>query len=147
MRRGDRFVVLPLTPPRDFDVFQAVTAVDQIRALGCRTAYLTHYGALDDLDQAAAQLRARLLEIQAILEELAAATDAIAGPELHCLERLRGHVRDACGAHGVPLSPAEWEIVDRDLKINAAGIVFSLRKYRKLSVGRDLVAAASQGPT
>ena len=131
MRRGARFVVLPLTPPMDFDVVQALEAVEQIRALGCRTAYLTHYGALDDIDQAAAQLAARLLEIKAILDELVVAGPAEAAPERRCLERLRGHARDAFTAHGVPLSPGEWDIVDRDLKINAAGIVHSLRTYRK----------------
>src|SRR2546423_603798 len=132
MRRGSRFVILPLTPPMDFDVAHALAAVDQIRALGCPTAYLTHYGALDDIDQAAAQLRARLEEIRAILDELVAAGPSATAPEALCLERLRGHSRAAFAAHDVALAPDEWDIVDRDLKINAAGIVHSLRRYRKL---------------
>jgi glyoxylase-like metal-dependent hydrolase (beta-lactamase superfamily II) len=137
MRRGDRLVVLPLTPPMDFDLAEAAATVDRICGLGVVRAELTHYGAVHDVPRAGAQLRARLSEIGVILDELLARRDAQPSPEVVCLERLRERTRAAFEDEGVPLSAAQWDVVDRDLRINAAGIVNYLRKYKRTRADRS----------
>src|SRR5690606_27708020 len=66
LQRAGRFVIAS-TSPTDFNGPDAKASVDRVMSLGTRTACLTHFGEIDELETAASQLR-RWLDLSEELE-------------------------------------------------------------------------------
>lgn len=130
LQTGGLFV-FPSTSPTDFDGPLAREAVERIVATGARTAYLTHFGPITELERGAAQLKQTLEHSEALMEE-AYASDApdealearIAGP-------LRAHFMSRMEAEGAPRSPENLERIRLDLELNAQGLAFAANKKRR----------------
>jgi len=116
--QGRGTFVLPSTSPTDFDPEAALASVARIEALG-GPAWPTHFGRLDDVPEAAAQLRTHLAFSARLLEE--ATTVEESQRTAFCDDRLRRHVDAALRAQGLPIEAARAHL-DLDLRLNAQGI-------------------------
>lgn len=128
LQRAGRFVFAS-TSPTDFDGPDARASVAKVRSLGTSTACLTHFGEIDDLDTAAAQLERWLL----LSEELEGRAVALAPEEAEPMIRaaLEDEMRKAARARGLDLNERDWELLELDLRLNAQGLAFTASRKRE----------------
>lgn len=132
----DGLFVLPSTSPTDFDPAEALASVDRILATGVTTAYPTHFGPVDRLPDAAAQLKEHLQASAAILRD--ARDSAVGANELDsfCERRLREYLENYAKSRGLAWSAGERELLELDLKLNAQGIAHTARRQREKAAVR-----------
>jgi glyoxylase-like metal-dependent hydrolase (beta-lactamase superfamily II) len=126
LQRAGLFV-LPSTSPTDFDAEAALGSVDRLEKLG-RRAFLTHFGELDDLAGAAAQLREQLAFAGRVVEEAARRDD---DAEAFCRERLDGFMDHLLERRGLVLDAGERALLGLDLRLNAQGVAHAARRRRE----------------
>jgi glyoxylase-like metal-dependent hydrolase (beta-lactamase superfamily II) len=117
--QGQGLFIFPSTSPTDFEGEEALVAIDMIAASGAGRAMLTHYAEVADVEVARRQLRGHLEHSIGILAEAAVLDEAERQPFL--LARLREHYSEG-------LALAEGDFLDLDLRLNADGLAWSLRK-------------------
>jgi glyoxylase-like metal-dependent hydrolase (beta-lactamase superfamily II) len=120
--QGSGLFVFPSTSPTDFDAAEARKSIQKILDTGARKAFLTHYGALEDLVGAAAQLNRAIDFSERLLEE--AQTSALPDARLapFCEERLRTWMGAELEARGMSGSAEAQALVKLDVELNAAGL-------------------------
>jgi glyoxylase-like metal-dependent hydrolase (beta-lactamase superfamily II) len=122
--------VFPSTSPTNFQAAEAIETVDRLQALGVRRALLTHYGAIDDLDSAAQQLREELAHSRALLE-VGARTELDEAALTRYFEgKLEERFAERLSALGLPFDQATQTLLKLDLQLNAAGIAHSSLRLR-----------------
>jgi glyoxylase-like metal-dependent hydrolase (beta-lactamase superfamily II) len=126
LQRAGLFV-LPSTSPTDFDAAAAVASVDRLEKVG-RRAFLTHFGVLDDLPAAAAQLREQLEFAGRLVDEASARDD---DPEPFCREALDGFMEGLLQRRGLALDLEERALLALDLRLNAQGVAHAARRRRE----------------
>lgn len=130
LQRGLRFA-LASTSPTEFDPPEARRSIETILSLGEQAACLTHYDAVTDLAEVAAQLRGWIDRSEAWLDE-AAKSDA---PRADMTRTLAGAIREAidrdAAARGLSLEAADWELLALDIELNAQGIAFVAERRRR----------------
>lgn len=122
--------IIPSTSPTGFDPEAAIQSVDRILASGASRAFLTHFGVVEDLAAAAAQLRGHL-EFSAQLCKEAAET-SLSDQNLveFCLQRLRAYLTGELAKRKLLEVPRVEELLKLDLELNAAGIAFTAQRRR-----------------
>ena len=127
LQRAGRFVFAS-TSPTDFDGPEAKRSVDRIRELGTRTACLTHFGELDEIEAMAEQLHAWLDFSQELYERIR---------ELPPQEReetayraLLGHMEQAAQRRGLSLTKEDWDLLSLDMRLNAQGLAYAASRNR-----------------
>lgn len=130
LQRAGRFVIAS-TSPTDFDGPAAKASVDRVMSLGTRTACLTHFGEIDELDTAAAQLH-RWLDLS---EELEAKAVALPAEEAEPMIRaaLEAEMDRAANERGLVFDAADRELLALDLGLNAQGLAFTAGRKRDAS--------------
>ncbi|MFT7518607.1 MAG: glyoxylase-like metal-dependent hydrolase (beta-lactamase superfamily II) [Kiritimatiellia bacterium] len=121
-------LIFPSSSPTDFDAAAAIGSVQRIVATGARRAWLTHFGAVDELDSAASELVDRLTDYGRWVDE--ADRDDVPDESLdaYMSERVTADF-DAClAARG--LGPDARQLIRLDADINAQGLAFAVRKRR-----------------
>ncbi len=118
--------VFPSTSPTDFDPEAAIATVKLIAASGAARAFLTHFGEVRDLSEAARQLREQL-EFSAKLFDECGALEPVRC-EAHCAARLEERFRGILAQKGLT---DRWPLVEMDLKLNAAGIAYAANQRRE----------------
>lgn len=128
LQRGGLFI-FPSTSPTDFDPEEARRSVRRIAQEGSR-AFLTHFGEVSEVKEAAAQLLAHLDVSEALLER--AIRSDLEGEALSrmCEEVLREHFARELDRRGYGGDAAAWEIVRLDVELNAQGIAHVAAKRR-----------------
>lgn len=124
--QGNGRFAIPSTSPTDFDAREAVRSVERIVGSGAKRAYLTHYGAVDDLKVVGGQLRAQLEEYGAIADHAFDAGLKDAALDAHCKSQVDALFERLLTDHGMGEQAREILSMDRDL--NAQGVAFSVRK-------------------
>ena len=121
----------PSSTPTQFHPEEARKSVARIRGTGAKRAFLTHFGAFEDMESGERQMLAGLDHFERLLSD-AVAADA-EGEELQrfCEEGMRGYFQDKLVAHGLVLSEAEWKLLNLDVGINAMGIAHAAGRLRK----------------
>lgn len=126
--QGNGLFAIPSTSPTDFDAPEAKKSLDRIVATGAERAYLTHFGAHEDLAGIAAQLHPQLDDYGAIVEEAYAKDldgDAL---DRFCAERVQA-IFERLIADKNPGGDASLVLkVDADL--NGQGVAFAVKKRR-----------------
>lgn len=125
--------VFPSTSPIDFDPDEARRSVRRIAATGAKRAFLTHYGEVEQVAEAADQLVVHLDAHERVL--LDAVKSPLAGAALAkaCEAKLREHfVAFTASLQWTP-SPDEWALLALDIEINAQGIAYVAEKRRTAS--------------
>ncbi|MGN6526151.1 MAG: MBL fold metallo-hydrolase [Burkholderiaceae bacterium] len=126
-RPDGRPFLFPTTTPVQFDPEAMAASIDRLLAKSPRRMYLTHYGAVEDVEDCAARLKASIaatvetaLALRESPDRLAALTEAL----------VTRYVADA-RAFGVPRPPEEIAALLRDdAALNAAGLEVWLDRAR-----------------
>lgn len=123
-RRSRRPFLLCSSAPTDFDADQARVSARRILATGAQRLYLTHFGALDDIAEAAEVLFEGIDRAEDVLNR--AIASGLTGDALQrfCEDGVRD-ARDAIvAACGVELDEQNRLSGDREVALNAQGLAF-----------------------
>jgi glyoxylase-like metal-dependent hydrolase (beta-lactamase superfamily II) len=123
LQRGTRFA-FPSTSPTDFDADAALASLDRILALGTRSACLTHFGEIEDLELVADQLRTWLRLSATLVEEAAGRADA----ESYIRARLETALLQSAADVGLVVDAVDRELFAFDLALNAQGLAHAASK-------------------
>lgn len=124
LQHSGRFAIAS-TSPIDFEPPEARHALDLVLGLGERHACLTHFDAVDDLAEVAAQVRGWIDRSEAWLEECLV-SDA---PAPEQTKRIADEYRAALVTY--PLRAEDLELLATDIDLNAQGIVVAAERRRR----------------
>lgn len=132
MQRDTMFVT---SSPVDFDANAAVEAVDLIASLPVRRVFPTHFGAVEDVQGAAAQLRAQLPKFEELRVRLsrmllsgAKRADVIRAAE-QGMQRLAHEHFIARGLAGEPADFWKKGRMPLEVSVNALGLVVAAERF------------------
>lgn len=110
------------TAPSDFDPAAARDTVRRLADSGIERAYLSHYGELGDIPNAAVSLLDSIDQMEAIAREAAAAV--LTGENLlrFCRQSVAKAAREMAEVCGAVLSEEEWLCFDNDMIVDAQGL-------------------------
>jgi glyoxylase-like metal-dependent hydrolase (beta-lactamase superfamily II) len=127
-------LVFPSTSPTDFDADAARESLRTIVGTGATSAWLTHFGRLDNLDDVATSLDAQLARYGALVDELDASD--LEGDALHARA---ASVVDGFFAELLPEPTGEQaQLLDLDRDLNGQGVAVAVerRRYRRARAAR-----------
>jgi glyoxylase-like metal-dependent hydrolase (beta-lactamase superfamily II) len=130
LKKGERSLLFPLTPPTDFNPEEARISVNKILASGAELAYLTHFGVWPDMQAGAHDMLHGLNWLEQILMD--AERSELEGEALEewCHQNvIRMFDRDLA-ERGINLSEDERKFLSLDLKINAAGLAHAAARRK-----------------
>ncbi|MFB5649380.1 MBL fold metallo-hydrolase [Leptospira wolffii] len=130
-RKGKDSLLYPSTTPTDFDPDEALSSVDKILATGADKAYLTHFGAWEDMQGGAAQMREGLSAMKRIW--ISAEKTGFSGEVLvsFCENRIRSYLEDQIHKKNLSYGEKERRFIGFDSQINAQGIAFKIERSRR----------------
>lgn len=116
----------PASTPTDFHYAEALLSLDRILDSGAETAYLTHYGALKDLQRQSNILRNGLKHY----EELRLKLPSLSEPERIPFARqaMVDFFLAELNKIDYPESDIDWNYLDLDVDLNSQGLVYT--KYQ-----------------
>lgn len=119
--------ILPSTSPTDFDPDAARQSVHRIARTGTRV-FLTHYGEVKEVEEAAAELDRHLVFSGELLERAVVHEPQNESVEDFCKRELWAHYERTVQAKGFSFTTEQWNILRVDLELNAQGIAFVAKK-------------------
>jgi glyoxylase-like metal-dependent hydrolase (beta-lactamase superfamily II) len=129
LQRGVRFAIAS-TSPTDFDAAEAHRSLERVLSLGAEAACLTHFDAVTDLREVAAQVGAWVDRSEHWLDEAARSDEAVPAMTARIRERIRRAVEDETSRLGLAMTEADWELLAMDIDLNAQGIAFVAERRR-----------------
>jgi len=123
--------IFPSTSPTDFDPGLARQSIQKIRNLNPKHVYLTHYGAVEKVHEAAQQLLMHLDRVEALLEQAVGSSLKDEQLDAYCEKELQFYFSKELDLRGLGSDPFVWQLIQNDLKLNASGIAHVARKRRK----------------
>lgn len=123
LQHSGRFAIAS-TSPIDFDPAAARRSLDIILGLGAEHACLTHFGAFEDLDVIAAQVRAWIDRSEAWMNACLASEEPLDVQ----VARVAGQIREVL--EGTRLGPKDLELLALDIDLNAQGIAVAAERRR-----------------
>jgi glyoxylase-like metal-dependent hydrolase (beta-lactamase superfamily II) len=123
--------IFPSTSPTDFDPTEAILSIQKIVNSKVESAYLTHFGKIQDLQEAGNQLSAYLEFSEKLMNQAASMQESSDKIEKFCFESLKDHSTHLLEKKGIPVDSDVWSWLEMDIQLNAAGITFSAIKKRK----------------
>jgi len=124
LQKSARFAIAS-TSPIDFDPHEARRAIDLVVGLGEKHACLTHYDAIEDLDEVAAQVRGWIDRSELWLEQ-AVASESSADAQT---QRIATEYRAALTEHA--FGAKDLALLSTDILLNAQGIVVAAERRRR----------------
>ena len=120
--------IFPSTSPTDFNAAEAIASVKKIRDCGADRAYLTHFGKIDDLPEAARQLETHLGFCADLLER--AQNSGLPHEEWrrYCLNEFEVYFKTLCRKTGWIDYREISDLMKLDLEVNAMGIAYAAQK-------------------
>ena len=128
--RENGIFIFPSTSPTDFDPEQAILSVEKIRDSGAPVAYPTHFGPVREIAEASRQMIEELQFSGTLLNQAVQAQELDSGLDSFCEMRIRKHMSEAFARRGMSWNEPARELLEMDLKLNAAGIAHVARKRR-----------------
>jgi glyoxylase-like metal-dependent hydrolase (beta-lactamase superfamily II) len=127
--------VFPSTSPTDFDGLEALKTVDRIVGCGASSFYPTHFGRVDELHEAAGQLRRHLHFALELLGRVPVQSLSREGAlESWFFAELRRFFEDISEQRSHSFDAIEWRHLELDLKLNAAGLAHAARKANQIQI-------------
>lgn len=118
-------ILLPTTTPSQFDPEQLLVSVDRILALAPESAYLTHYGRVQDVARLGARLAGEIEQLVRIARREADSAER----ERSIAAAVRDHWLDLLSRHGCPLDASQiLDLLSNDIELNAAGLAIWLER-------------------
>ncbi len=129
--------IFPSTSPTDFDPLEARKSIERIAESGARRAYLTHFGEITSLREAANQLIGYLDELEPYYRQILETAEGDR-PEAEltqeCAKRIRAYLEGKYRAQGGVPHEKFWNLLKLDIELNASGMVFAAKKRRAARV-------------
>ncbi len=122
--------IFPSTSPTDFDYKEAVHSLELIVATRSSHAYLSHCGAVDNLAQAADQLRAHLEFSQQAMIHAAQSDLPTVDLAAFCETQLRAYFAEIANRRNLLFGQTQWDLLKLDLELNAAGLAHASLRIR-----------------
>jgi len=128
MQGGTKPFLVGSSAPTDFDPVEARKSIRRIVNTGAERAYLTHFGEVEPVGDAAEQVLRSIDSMERIMNEAAAAN--LTGDEFiaFCEQAVRKAFADHAADCGVQLTDAGWRILDHEVFLNSRGIVYAVTK-------------------
>jgi len=130
-RSGARPFLLCSAAPTDFDPEEARKSVRRILALKPSCLYLTHFGALEDVDGGAEVLLAAIDQMEAIAREAADSDAPDEKLEEFCAPRVQAAVEAHVAWCGAELNEQDLKYIAPHTDINAQGLAIFAKKIRR----------------
>lgn len=125
-------VAFPSTSPTDFEPDLARESVRRLVDEQPSCLYPTHFGAVTDIETAAAQLLRHLDFAEALRDDAEASDHPDDELAAYCQARLRDYFAGLLDGHGrLGRDPATWTLIELDIDLNAQGIAFAANKRRR----------------
>ncbi len=123
--------IFPSTSPTDFDPDEALKSIKRIVESGARRAYPTHFGAVEEMAEAARQMEEQIRAAGETLD--LAVRSSLPDSELDgfCIERVRRQMIDSMKRRGLYFGKSEEELLRGDIELNGQGIAHVARKRRQ----------------
>ena len=127
----------PSTTPTQFHADEARKSVRRLRDCGATHAYLTHFGAFDDLNSGADQLLYGLDQMETLLHTARDSKHTGDALQTFCEDGVRRYFNEKLEKHGLQLSDEHRQLLELDIGINAMGIAFAAARARKKSGAQE----------
>lgn len=129
MENGERFI-FPTTTPTDFHSEEAIRSLGLILGTGATTAYLTHFGSIQNLETQSQYLRKGILLCQEAIvmakkifsSEVDFSRDKLI---LFFVEKVKDMILTLAEDQKVKLTEKDWNLLWLDVDLNAQGLAFS----------------------
>lgn len=125
LQRGSKPFVICSSSPADFDPAEARRSVARIVATGADRVYLTHFGEVTPVDDAADQVRWSIDSMEAIINDAVAAGLTDDKLDRFCTEHVRASFIEQAANCGFSLTEADWQALATDVTLNASGIAYA----------------------
>lgn len=122
--------IFPSTSPTGYQPEEAIRSVEKIVKSGAKAAYLTHFGRVTQLAEAAKQLNEHLHFSAILFREVVNRHGPLKEEEGYCLERLNKYYKDVLTEKGLASEPQVWDLMKLDIELNAGGIAYSAVRAR-----------------
>lgn len=130
--QADGTFAMPSTSPTDFEPELARDSIRRLVDENPSCIYVTHYGAVTDIETAAGQLVRHLDFAERVRDEAEASDLPDEELEAYCRPRLYDYVAGLLDGRGdLGRNASVWSQLKLDLDINAQGIAFAANKRRR----------------
>jgi glyoxylase-like metal-dependent hydrolase (beta-lactamase superfamily II) len=130
--QNDGTFAFPSTSPTDFDALLAKESIRRIVAEEPRRVFVSHYGEVTRVQEAADQLTRHLDFAGTLVVEAAASEVPDGALDRWVDDRYRSYFRGLLdGRGGLAARPGTWSLLEMDLGLNAQGLAFAARRRRK----------------
>ncbi|NEZ04279.1 MBL fold metallo-hydrolase [Wenzhouxiangella sp. XN201] len=130
--QGEGTFAMPSTSPTDFEPELARESIRRLVDEQPSCIYLTHFGAVTDIEEAAGQLTRHLDFAERLRDDAEASDLADEALEAYCRPRLYDYVAGLLDGRGnLGRNDSVWSHLKLDLDINAQGIAFAANKRRR----------------
>lgn len=131
LQSGHRPLITCSSTPTDFDPVEARRTVHRILETGCTRVYLTHFGAVQPVQDAAEELLRSIDAMDRIMHEAAATPFNGEALESFCRDHVEAEARRQLAYCGVEPSPKAMDRLEADILINARGLAYQAGRLRK----------------
>jgi len=123
--------IFPSTSPTQFDPAEARKSISKIVNRNPKRVFLTHFGGVKKVREAASQLLKHLDFAESLVEKAKGSDLPDAELPQFCERILENYFKDSLQKHGIHVYQSIWETIRMDIQLNAAGIAFLANKLRR----------------
>lgn len=130
LQTGSEPFVFPSSTPTDFDPEEYAEGIDTILGTGADLAFLTHFGPLGEVKQAARMMKDYLKQMRNAIDDTldrGLEGDALEG---FCRDIISEFLRSEVEKRGLPYSSEIENFLKMDVMINSLGIAHAVEKSR-----------------
>ena len=131
LQTGHRPLITCSSTPTEFDAVEARRTVGRILDTGCDRVYVTHFGAVERVQEAAEELMGSIDAMERIMREAAGTRHEGEVLEEFCRERVEAEARRQLTACGVEPGNGAMERLEADIVINARGLAYQANRLRR----------------
>jgi glyoxylase-like metal-dependent hydrolase (beta-lactamase superfamily II) len=113
--------IFPTTTPTDFDYQEALISIDKIVATGAETAYLTHFGDVQNLPKLRDELKTSLTDFYNIALDSRELKDKNLRQNF-IEENLRKTLQSYAKGKSIELNSDQLKFLENDIRLNASGL-------------------------
>ncbi|MBI1860479.1 MAG: MBL fold metallo-hydrolase [Deltaproteobacteria bacterium] len=123
--------IIPTTSPTGYEPDEALKSVERIRSGGYAGAYLTHFGLLTDIAEAAQQLKSDLEFSRDCVNRVAGSQTSEEELQKVFYDELKDHWEKRALATGLNWEGPVSQLLELDLDLNAAGMAVAALHLRR----------------
>ncbi len=131
LQTGDRPLITCSSTPTEFDPVEARRTVHRILETGCDHVFITHFGTVERVPEAAEELLRSIDAMERIMHEAAACQWEGDALESYCRDQVEAEARRQFADCGVEPTANAMERLEADILINARGLAYQAARLRK----------------